>query len=406
MVRLEGFKKLTNINNALEIFLNKVKVEKFTHENAPLSLALNRVVAEDYFAPFNLPQIDRSAVDGYAVKAKDVFNASSMNPVRLKLVKKSKINRGETVKVWTGSPMPTGADAAIMLEYAREVADNIVEILSPETPGGNVSRKGSDVKAGETFIRKGTLLKPHHLALLAAFSIRNVKVREKPKVAVITTGSELVEIGAPLIYGKIVDTNRIMLEKMIEENYCQPVALGIAKDEPQIIESKLKKALAETQIVLVTGGTSVGVSDLVPNVINQLGKPGLIVHGIAMRPGKPTGLASIEGKPVILLPGNPVAAFFAFEVFAKPLLSRFLGIECKDRPFIYAKISRRVATVLGTRVFLRVKFRTFRGELYADPIVTAGSSMISSLTNADGYVVVSEERESLEKDEQVQVYLL
>ncbi|MEM2387182.1 MAG: molybdopterin molybdotransferase MoeA, partial [Candidatus Bathyarchaeia archaeon] len=315
MVRLKGFQKLTSIEEAKKLFFNNLKLERRRTEVVQVWEALNRVLAEEIIADENLPRFDRSAVDGYAVKAEDTFGASQFKPKTLKLTSASEVKKGEAKQVWTGNPLPRGADAVLMLENVRLVGDNQIEVWTAVTPSENVSKRGEDVAKGEVAVKAGTRLKPHHLALISALGKSKVQVFGKPKAAILATGNELVQAGQKPREDQIYEANRVMLASLCCELSAEPVDLGIAKDNAEEISEKLKQGLEKADIVITTGGTSVGESDLVPTAINKLGKPGVIVHGVAMRPAMPTALAIVNDKPVIMLSGNPVAAFFGYEVF-------------------------------------------------------------------------------------------
>jgi molybdopterin molybdotransferase len=242
--------------------------------------------------------------------------------------------------------------------------------------------------------------------LLAALGIVEVKVFRKPKIAVLATGDELVEVGNTPQEGQIFEVNRIILSALCNELGAETLDLGIAKDDARELMEKIKVGLEKAEVVITTGGTSVGASDLVPEAVNKLGKPGIIIHGVAMRPAMPTALAMINGKPIIILSGNPVAAMIGFEVFARPLICRILGLASEEqRPVVKAKMTKKVNTALGRKTFVRVHVFQHEGEFHAEPVSTRGSGIISTMTRANGYIIVPENREGLEKGEQVLVQL-
>ncbi|TET24420.1 MAG: molybdopterin molybdotransferase MoeA [Candidatus Bathyarchaeum sp.] len=402
MARLKGFEKLTNVDDALSSFLRQLKPERLDSEYIPIHAALGRITAEDTRAKYNLPPFDRSAVDGYALKAKDTFGVSVFNPKIFKLTK-DKVRENEAKELWTGNPVPEGADSVVMLEYTKKFEDKI-ELATAVTPGRNVSKMGEDVTEGNVAITAGTRLNPHHLGLLAALGESYVTVVRKPKVAILATGSELVELGNKLEPGKIVETNRLVFSSLCMELGAEPLNLGIAKDDLKEITSKIQEGLEQADAVITTGGTSVGYPDLVPMVVNKIGKPGVIVHGVAIRPGMPTALAILKGKPVFVLSGNPVAATVGFEAFTRPTLLRLLGIN-EARPAIEAKLTRRVAGALGRRVFLRVRVFERNGDFFAEPVRVTGSGVLTTMTKANGYVIIPENREGIDEKESVMVHL-
>lgn len=405
LVRLKGFQKLISVEDALRIFFGNLRIGKPRTVIVPLHSALNRVLAEDIIAEADLPRFDRSAVDGYAVRAEDTLGASQFRPKNIRVVDGDKMSCGQAKQVWTGNSLPKGANAIVMVENTKRINSEI-EVWTPVTPGENVSRKGEDVAKGETVIRAGTRLKPQHLGLLAASGIAEAKVFEKPKIAILATGNELVNLDEKLQEGQIFETNRLILSALCQELDAKPIDLGIAKDEVDEILKKLKMGIKEADIVITTGGTSVGASDVVPEVVNKIGKPGVIVHGVAMRPAMPTALAVANGKPILILPGNPVAAMIGFEVFARPLISRMSGLKKEEHmPIVEAKMTKRISTTLGRRTFVRVSVVKRDGAFFAEPISARGSGVISTMTKANGYVIVPENREGLEHGETVFVHL-
>jgi molybdopterin molybdotransferase len=402
LVRLKGFEKLTNVDDALQSFLRRLKPERLDSERVPLDEALGRVTAEDIRAKYDLPPFDRSALDGYALRAEDTFGASAFNPKTFKLTD-NKVRENEAATIWTGNPIPEGADAVVMLEYTRKSGDRI-EVEKAVTPGRNVSQRGEDVAEGDVAVESGTRLNPHQLGLLAALGKTHVAVVRKPKVAILATGNELVELGQKLEPGKIVDANRLILSSMCKELGAEPLDLGLAKDDQKEISAKIREGLEQADAVITTGGTSVGYPDLVPLAVNQLGKPGVVIHGVAIRPGMPTALALLKGKPVFVLSGNPVAATVGFEAFTRPTLLKLLGID-EARPAVEAKLTRRVAGVLGRRVFLRVRVFEKDGGFFAEPVRITGSGVLTTMTKANGYVIIPENREGVEEGESVRVHL-
>jgi molybdopterin molybdotransferase len=404
LVRLRGFQKLASIEEATKLLFENLKIEGLKTVAVPLHDALNRVLAIDVVATEDLPRFDRSAVDGFAVKAADTFGASQFKPKILKLTVANEIKEGEAKEVWTGNPLPKGADAVLMLENVKRVNSEI-EVWTAVPPGENVSKKGEDVAKGEVAVKAGTRLKPHHLGLIASLGIAEVRVYEKPKVAVLATGNELVEMGKKPLEDQIFEANRLIVSSLCRELGAEPIDLGIAKDDVEEISRKIRLGLEKADMVITTGGTSVGAQDMVPAAVNEVGKPGVIVHGVAMRPAMPTAIAIVNGKPVIILSGNPVAAMFGFEVFARPLILKMLGLKNELRSVVNAKLTRRTSTALGRKTFVRVRVFQRNGELFAEPISAGGSGIISTMVKANGYVVVPENREGLEEGETVQVYL-
>ncbi len=405
---MRGFQKLTFTYEALKTWFDALQIQRCREVTIPLTEAFNRVLAEDVKAKEDLPRFDRSAVDGYAVRSEDTTGASQTKPLLFRLTAEDALEdtaHRQAKPVWTGTPIPQGANAVIMLENTQK-KDEKLEIWTQAAPYDNISRKGEDIKKDETAVKNGTRLKPHHLALIAALGNTEVKVVEKPKIAILATGNELAATGTQRTDKQIYESNRIMLSAMCSELDAEPLDLGIAQDNTEEIAESIQLGLKIADAVITTGGTSVGVLDLVPDAVNKIGKPGVIVHGIAMRPAMPTALAVVEGKPVMVLSGNPVAAIVGFEVFARPLICKLLGMPMEEaRPEVKAVLSRKVVTVLGRKTFVRVRVHVKNGEFQAEPVSARGSGAISTMTRGNGFVVVAENREGVSEGEAVVVSL-
>ncbi|MEM3819917.1 MAG: molybdopterin molybdotransferase MoeA, partial [Nitrososphaerota archaeon] len=326
---MEGFKTLTSVDKALQILRGILeKLEEKDVVDVPLTESLGRVCGENIYARFDIPSFDRSAVDGYALIAEDTFSASPSNPIQFKIVGslmpgdevgKLEINRGEAVEVMTGAPLPLNANAVVMAEDAKEVEPGLLEVYKQVHPFQNISRRGEDFQAGKLVVRKGTKIKPWHIGALASFNITHVKVFSKPKIGILSTGSELVELGSELKISKIVNSTKALIKALVYSCGGEPVDLGIVEDEMKLILEKIKNGLKICDALITTGGTSIGKRDLVPAAVSRLGE--VLVHGIAMRPGKPTGFGLVEGKPVFMLSGFPVAALIGFNLFVKPAIN-------------------------------------------------------------------------------------
>ena len=405
MVKLKGFQKLTSTDDALAKWLDVLKIKKPGAVNVPLSEGLNRVLAEDVIAEESLPRFDRSAMDGYALNSENTAGASQFKPALLQVTQANVIASKQAKQVWTGNPIPKGANAVVMIENTQKRDDGI-EVWSQLAPYENVSRVGEDIKKDEVAVKAGTRLNPYHLGLLAALGKTHVKVTKKPTIAILATGHELAELGTEPAENQVFDSNRTMLSAMCRELGAEPLELGIARDDVEEIAEKLKNGLAKADAAITTGGTSVGGLDLVPDAVNKLGKPGVVVHGVAMRPGMPTALGVVEGKPVMVLSGNPVAAIVGFEVFARPLISKMIGMKKEEpRPTVKAVMTRRVSSALGRKTFVRVKAFMKNGEVFAEPVSAKGSGAISTMTRGNGFVVVPENREGVAEGELVTVRL-
>jgi molybdopterin molybdotransferase len=404
LARLKGFQKLTSTDEAMNKWLNILKLHKLEETNIPIKEAINRVLSSDIIVKEDLPRFDKSAVDGYALLANDTIGASHFKSVSFSLTTAKKISSKQAIQVWTGNPIPNGADSVVMIENTKK-HNSQLEIYTQLPKWANVSKKGEDVQSGEIGLKSGTRLKPHHLALIAALGYPSIKVTRKPRIAVLATGNELVDSGGSISVGKIFESNRIAISGLCKELDSEPIDLGIAKDDVNDLSEKINLGLNNCDALITTGGTSVGQFDLLPEVVNKIGNPGIIVHGMALRPAMPTGLAVVGGKPILLLSGNPVAAMIGFEEFMRPLISRMLGLNSDKRQTIYGIMNRKVATRLGRKTYLRVRIFQKNTEFIVEPISARGSGIISSMTKANGFVVVPANREGIRKGELVSVQL-
>ncbi|MEM2897314.1 MAG: molybdopterin molybdotransferase MoeA [Candidatus Bathyarchaeia archaeon] len=412
-IRMKGFKETMKVDDSLRKFLKEFKEKKLDKEVIDLKNSLNRILAEDIVATIDIPPFDRAAMDGYAVKAEDTYGAFEDNPIRLKLLGRIEagemasieVHKGEAVEIATGAPIPKGANAVEMVEYTRKIDDRTIEVFKQITPSENVSKIGEDVKKGDLLLKTGVRLKPYDLGMLASLGISRIKVFKRLRVGVLSTGSELVELGAPLEPGKIINSNRIMISAMVEELGGIPVDLGIAGDSLDEIKNKLIDGLKKSDLIIITGGTSVGEKDLVAEAINSIGKPGMIVHGVSIRPGMPTGLAIVEGKPIASLSGYPVAAIVGFIALVRPIIIKMLNTNEEPLPRIKATMSRRIASPIGVKSFVRVLVEKVGDKYFANPLRTTGSGVLSSLVKANGILIIPENKEGVDTGEEVEVIL-
>jgi len=409
-----GFKSSTNANTAVQMLLKRLKTITPTAQEVSLHLSLNRIAYEDITSKNNIPVSDKSSMDGYAVSAEDTFSASETNPLILRIVGKVNIGtfpsitvkHGEATEIATGAYTPKGANAVVMIEHSTKLSNNRVQVIRPVVPYQNISRLGDDVKKGQIVLKKGLKVKPQDIGLLAELGVSRLNVVEKPRVAVVSTGNELIDITQESKKSKIFDVNRHMTIASVTDLGGEPLDMGIVKDEFDAIKNLLLKSLSLADIVIVSAGTSVGEKDLVPDVLDSLDRKGMLLHGVSIKPGYPTGIAIIKGKPVISLPGFPVSNFMAFNVIARPLIAHMLGTRVDPEPSVRAKMVSRVTNSGGFRVFVRVKIMRSAEGFKAEPIAASGSGILTSLTNADGIVTIPEDREGLDEGEDVEVTLL
>lgn len=405
MVKLKGFQKLANTDSALKSWFNAWQAKKPRQVELSLDDALGRVLALDLVAEEDLPRFDKSAMDGYALRFEDLVGASQFKPITLQLTEDNQVQPKQAKQVWTGNPIPKGANAVVMLENTKQ-RNSELEVWSQAAPGGNISSRGEDVKKGQIVAKAGTRLNPYHIGLAAALGYSELTVYFKPRVAILATGNEIAEVGSNPAENQIFDSNKSMLAAMCHELGAETVDFGIAKDNPEEITAKIKQALQNADALITTGGTSVGGLDLVPEVINRLGKPGMVAHGMALRPAMPTGVAVLDGKPVMVLSGNPVAAVVGFEVFGRPAVCRLLGLNgTEERPVVKAVMTRKVPSALGRKTFIRVLVKLKEGEFVAEPVSAKGSGSISTMTQSNGFVIVPENREGITESENVIVHM-
>jgi molybdopterin molybdotransferase len=402
-VRMRGFATRHDVDEALAIL--EQRISTLPSEMIALDEGLDRVLAEDLVARVDVPHFDRSAVDGYAVRARDTFGASDYNSIPLML--KGEIFPGraldialdanEAVRIMTGAPLPTGADAVVMAEYAEEEGGR-VNILQPISPFKNVGRIGEDVRQGDVVLRRGRRLRPQDLGVLASIQVARISVYRRPTVALIVTGNELVEVNEALTGCKIVDSNSYTLAGLSRRLGALPARRGITRDDYPLIKEAIQNAMED--VVIVTGGTSVGAEDFAPLIIQELGE--LLVHGVAMRPSSPVGFGFIQQRPIFLIPGNPVSALVAFDAFVAPTLQRMQGLSPAS-PYATRRgtLARKIASAIGRVDFVRVRF-TAAG---VEPLRVTGASILSSTTRADGFVIVDKNSEGLDEGQEVEVYV-
>lgn len=405
--------KLTRLDNALEKACRQIRlhVEKI---EIPVLSACNLVVAENIYSPIDLPSFNNSAVDGYAVKAEDTYGASPTNPIRLRvkgLLKPGdppdlygKLENGEAIEVYTGAPLPPGADAVIMYEDTYRVGDEI-EVIRQIPIYANVNRVGDDVKRGELIISSGLQINPYHITLLVSIGVKRVLVYKPLIISILAIGDELIDPNShQLVPGKKYASTDVLVEKYLEElGFVKPYRYGVVPDDPEKLSDALNKALEESNIVITIGGTSVSEKDIVPDYVDKHGF--WIVRGIALRPGKTTGLAIIDGKPLFALSGNPVAAWVGLVAFVKPLLYLWQDSKPPLDPYIIAYLKQRVVNQVGYRSYVRVFLEKIDEVFYAVPYMVRGSSIVSSLAKSHGYIIVQEDQEGIEEGEEVKVHL-
>ena len=415
MKDLLGRDEAVTVENALRL-LHEQKLRLPVIESVSIENAYGRVLVQDIVSHENLPGFNRSTMDGYAVNSADTFGSSDTMPVYLQVKgqvlmgQNSGINlqRGETCQIPTGGMLPDGADAVVMFEHTSLIDNKMVEIMKTVSPGENVIMFDEDVRKGEVILRSGHRLRPQDIGALAGLGILEVKIFKRPVVAVISTGDEVVSPDKPISMGEVRDINSYNLSGMISACHAIPLKKGIVKDDLDKLREIVKQALNDSDMLLITGGSSVGVADYTAKVINELGTPGVLFHGVAMKPGKPVIGGVVEGKPVFGLPGHPAAITVSFETFIEPLLIKLSG-EIQNpvlpsRRITRALFSRNLSSPVGREEHIRVTVERRNGAFWAVPVL-GKSGLIKTLVRADGIVVVPMNKSGVYEGEEVEVRL-
>jgi len=375
-----------------------------TTEIVNIDDSLGRVLAEEVVATLSTPPFDRAAMDGYAVKARDTFNASQLNPKVLDLIgeicagetPQNRMNTGECIQIATGAMMPKGGDAVVMVEDT-EKENKKVKLFKSVYPKANVAQKGEDIKKGELILRCGFVLDPGRIGVLASQGINQIRVYQKPKVAIIPTGEEICEVDKKLRQGQVYDINSHTISSVVRANGCLPVKFGIVGDDAEELKSIIGEAL-KSDFVVISGGSSVGERDLLFDVLQNLGE--VLFHGIQVKPGKPTIFAMIQGKPILGMPGYPTSCLINAYLLLLPAIRKMAHLPPRREEVVEARLSRRVPGSVGRRQFLTVKIEG------SDAIpMFKESGTITSVAEADGYIEIAENIDLLEKGEPVTVTL-
>ena len=411
------FLKLLPPAEALQIILQHVPPQPSV-ETVALAQALGRVTVQDTIAAHPLPGFHRSSVDGYAVRAADTYGASESLPAYLSLLGEAPMGKspafslagGQCALIHTGGMLPEGANAVVMLEYTQVARAGEIEILRAAAPGDNLIHMGEDVQAGEKALPAGSLLRPADLGGLAALGISEIAVARAPRIAILSTGDEVVPIEAPLQPGQVHDVNTTTLRALVQSAGGIPISYGILPDQPQVLAQAARRAIQECDIVVFTAGSSASTRDLTAEIVNGLGKPGVLVHGVNVRPGKPTILgvcahANLPPKPVIGLPGNPVSGLVIAWLFIVPLVRHWMGITAPLlRPTVTARLAVNLASQAGREEWTPVRLAEAPGGYTADPIFSK-SNLIFGLSRAQGLVHTPADATGLHAGELVQVFL-
>ncbi|APH14818.1 molybdenum cofactor synthesis domain protein [Clostridium sporogenes] len=380
-------------------------------EEVELLNSIDRVIYEDIVSQINVPNFRRSTVDGYAVNSKDVAGASESMPAMMNykgevfMGKIPEVNMdfpGDCVYVPTGGMIPEGADSVVMVEYTERVHEDTVLINKPTANGEKVVEIGEDIAKEEVIIKKGKRLRPYEIGVLSNLGITKVPVCRKPKVAIISTGDEIVDPNKEPKLGQIRDINSYLLQASIIEDGGIPINYGIIRDDFNLLKNTVEKAIEDTDIVLISGGSSVGKKDVTIDVINSFGDPGVFVHGIAIKPGKPTIIGKAKDKIVFGLPGHPLSAAIVYKIIVKHYIDKIAGAKEEVFPII-CKFNINYHSAKGREEYLPVTLNWERDEIIASPVFSK-SGLISGFSKAYGFIKIDKNLEGIKKDEKVFVY--
>jgi len=387
-------------------------------ERVALDAALGRVLAADVVSPVDVPSFDRSNVDGFAVVAEDTFGASEEVPrvVRLGaeeihtgIVPSATVRRGEALSIATGGMMPRGADAVVMVEHA-DMRDGELCIARAVSAGSGVSFAGTDITAGETVLRTGQLLTSRDTGVLAAIGVAEVDVWRKPIVAILSTGDEIIAPGQPMTPARVYDSNAQVLADAVQELGGQPLRLGITPDDARALRARLGDALSKADVVLLSGGTSKGAGDVSYRVVAELTDPGIVAHGVALKPGKPICLAATGGRAVVVLPGFPTSAIFTFHEFVAPVIRLLAGRGAEERTTVPARLAVKVNSEIGRTEFLLVGLvetvADGEGPTLAAYPMGQGSGSVTTFSRADGFATIGRHHEIVDAGAVIDVQLL
>jgi molybdopterin molybdotransferase len=406
-------KKYISQSSALELLLDNVNVV-LPSVKVEIEKCYGRTAATDVYSDEDLPGFARSAVDGFAVRSSDTYGARETMPAYLTVTDEVfmgqaplfKIKAGEAARIPTGGMMPHGADAVIMIEHAQIGPGSVLEALKPVAEGENVIRADDDIKKGDSVISRGQTLKPQDIGALAGIGIVAMDVVKKPTVSIISTGDEIVPHSSGIKPGQVRDINSFTLAGLISGDGADPVKKGIFRDDNDTIRQALIQSVAESDIILIIGGTSVGTRDMTAEIIESLPGGRLLFHGVAIKPGRPLIGGIVGSKPVFGLPGHPAAVAICYDQFVRPLVLRMLGVRA-DRIFqktISATITKGVASSSGRQDHIRVRVEATEDGYIAIP-VKGKSGLITSLVSADGVVIISENKPGIDAGEKVTVNL-
>jgi molybdopterin molybdotransferase len=401
-IRMRGFRDRSEVADVLRLI--DTRVGPLGPESVRSADACGRVLAADVRAEVAVPGFDRAAMDGYALRAQETFGAGAYNALALRVVGEAlpgrpfagQVGEGQAVRIMTGAPLPDGADAVLPVELAEETA-GVVRVLESVASGRHVGRRGEDVEPGSTVLWKGRVLRPQDVGLLVALGVSEVPVVRRPRVDILITGDELLPAGSRPQGCQIVDSNSPMLAALVRRDGAEPAVLQILPDRREVIREAIGQSTADA--LLISGGSSVGKEDHAPVLLAELGE--LAVHGVALRPASPAGVGFLGGRPVFLIPGNPVSCLCAYDLFAGRALRR-LGGRPPEMPYRTQAVplAAKIASAVGRVDYVRVRLR----DGLAESLAVSGASMLSTTTGADGFVLVPADSEGYPPGAVVSVY--
>lgn len=409
-----GREELITVEEALRVLFHHAPFKRPAEKYTPIDTSYGMVISKDILSPEDLPGFSRSTVDGFAVRSSDTFGATDGLPAYLTVVGEILMGEkpgvvlmnGESAKIATGGMLPEGADAVVMLEHTQQADGKTIEVVRPVSPNENVIQAGEDAKKNERVLKDGHRLRPQDVGALAGLGITDIWTYEKPKVSIISTGDEIVAPGEPVQPGEVRDINSYTLAGLISDAGGTALKKGIFTDQYAIIRDVVEQSLQDSEMVLITGGSSVGTKDMTAKVINDLGSPGVLFHGVSLKPGKPMIGGVIGTAPVFGLPGHPAAVHVCFEIFIRPVLAIQSGaaeswINRKKRT-IYVRIARNISSSPGREEHIGVSLEERNGELWAVPLL-GKSGLITTLTRADGTAVIPMRKFGVQEGDIVEV---
>ena len=405
--------EVKSVNDVIQIIDDNFSGYQLENETVGIEAAVGRIAAVDITANEDIPGFNRSSVDGYAIISSDTFGASESLPAQLQLIGEVKMGEkplfslkaGQAAYVPTGGELPANADAVVMIEYTENFDDEFIYINKSSAPGNHVVFKGDDVRTGDAVIKAGTRLRPQDVGAIAAIGYANVPVKRKIRVGIISTGDEIIDVNEKPVGAQVRDTNAYALHAGLINFGAQPKLYGIVNDNFNNIKQVVQKALIDSDVVLISGGSSVGAKDETYKVIDSLGSPGILVHGIAVKPGKPTILGKIDDKAVVGLPGHPASAYIIFNFFVGHLLNVMNGKKQELKPGLRAEMACNYPSNNGREEYLSVKLENVNSKMYAHPVF-GKSGLISMLVSANGYIHISRGSEGINRGSEVEVIFL